>query len=180
MVMVLHHPLQIKFMYLEYSKDTEFQLSNEMVQRLIIKSQYLNPKQKKFLSDIFAELRAVFEECMKDTPTKSYLEMFGDLRNIADKIETSNIVSVKLEKWHSFYEKEIAGYSVVFEICRNMGFSVFSDFKVSDKGVLYGSDKVEQADDALKELVLGGITQIIGHLLLYIYSETIRKKSVRV
>ena len=166
-------------MFLEYSNDTKFQLSNETVKRVIVKNHYLNPNQKKFLSDIFAELRAVFEECMKDTPTKSYLEMFGDLRNIADKVETSNIVSVKLEKWHSYYEKEIAGYSVVFEICRNMGFSVFSDFKVSDKGVLYGSDKVEQADDTLKELVLGGITQIIGHLFIYIYSEQMKKKKVR-
>ena len=60
-----------------------------------------------------------------------------------------------------------------------MGFSVFSDFKVSDKGVLYGSDKVEQADDTLKELVLGGITQIIGHLFIYIYSEQMKKKRVR-
>ena len=95
-------------MFLEYSNDTKFQLSKETVKNVIIKNPYLNQKQKKFLSDIFAELRAVFEESMKDIPTKSYLEMFGDLRNIADKVETSNIVSVKLGKWHSFYEKEIA------------------------------------------------------------------------
>ena len=152
-----------------------------MVQLIIGKSSYLNQNQKRFLTDIFAELRKIFEDCMSDIPTKSYTEMVNDLVDIADKIETSNVISVKLEKWHSFYEKKMVGYISVFSLCNALGvMSMPTGFKVSSKGVSYENDKIESPINAMRELILGGITQIIGQLMIYIYSkiETMKRQKM--
>ena len=114
--------LTVNKMFLEYSNVTKCHLSEEVVELMFGKNKRLTENQKRFFGEIYAELRKVFEHCMEETTEKSYLEMVEDLKKIAEKVEQSNLISIKLEQGHTFYEQNIRGYMLILKFLLKMAY----------------------------------------------------------